>query len=391
MNTYTLLIILCGLVIFSYLFDLIARQTRFPSVLLLLLTGIGTRLAVDYFHLPTVNFLQILPALGTIGLILIVLEGALELKYNRTKNKLIFKAFMSALVILLATTTAIGFLFHWLSQAAWKTCAINAIPFSIISSAIAIPSVVNMDEEKKEFVIYESSISDILGIILFYFMLLNKEIGVASFVFLARDTFLIILISILFCLLLLFIIGRIRHQVKFFLVISIVILVYSAGRLLNLPSLLIVLAFGLFLGNAEQIRIPLFRKTFLYEDFKNDLNQLFRLSSESAFLVRTFFFAIFGFIMNLDSLKNTENLIIGFMILAIIYIIRAFYLKYIGRIKLLPELFLGPRGLISILLFLYIPEEMQLTQVNTGLLFLVILATSLIMSAGLLIFKKKTV
>ena len=50
MNTYTLLIILCGLVIFSYLFDLIARQTRFPSVLLLLLTGIGIRLVIDYLR-----------------------------------------------------------------------------------------------------------------------------------------------------------------------------------------------------------------------------------------------------------------------------------------------------------------------------------------------------
>jgi hypothetical protein len=83
MLTYTLLIILSSLVIFSYLFDMIARKTKLPSVLLLLVLGIIIRLAVDYFHIPTFNFLNILPALGSVGLILIVLEGSLELKYER--------------------------------------------------------------------------------------------------------------------------------------------------------------------------------------------------------------------------------------------------------------------------------------------------------------------
>ena len=48
MSTYTTLVILCGLVIFSYLFDLFAKRTRFPSVVLLMLLGIGISLLTKY-------------------------------------------------------------------------------------------------------------------------------------------------------------------------------------------------------------------------------------------------------------------------------------------------------------------------------------------------------
>ena len=86
MTTYTTLIILSGLVIFSYLFDLLAGKTKIPSVILLLLLGIGLKQVVDYFGMPMFNVSLILPTLGTLGLILIVFEGALELRYNSDKN-----------------------------------------------------------------------------------------------------------------------------------------------------------------------------------------------------------------------------------------------------------------------------------------------------------------
>lgn len=390
MLTYTMLIILSSLVIFSYLFDMIARRTKLPSVPLLLLLGILIRLVVDYFNLPTFNFLNLLPALGSIGLILIVLEGSLELKWDQEKNKVILKSFLAALFILLATIAVIGYIFRMASGAGWSHCIINAIPYSIISSAIAIPSVANLSAMKKEFVIYESSFSDILGIIAFNFFLYNETIDFSSFVILAWDTILIILVSAIFCLLLLYIIGRLKHQVKFFLILSIIVLVYGAGRILHLPSLIIVLAFGLFLSNADQIRNKIFQKYFIYKGFDYDLTQLYKMSAESAFLVRTFFFVIFGFIIELSVLKDLDTLKIGLYIILIVYFLRSIYLKFIGRIPLLPELFISPRGLISILLFLSIPEKFYIPDATTGLLFLVVLSTSLIMSLGLVSMKSKT-
>lgn len=327
---------------------------------------------------------MILPTLGTMGLILIVLEGALELKYERRKLQLILNSFFSSLIILVATSVSIAYVFTLLTGFSFTACFINALPFSIISSAIAIPSSKGLKARQREFVVYESAFSDIIGVIIFNFILYNQEIHVSSFFALTLETLLIIVISLLFCLFLLYIIRKIRHPVKFFLIIAIIVLVYSAGHLLHLPSLLMVLVFGLFFNNAEEIRPLSFKKYFLYDDYRLDLSQFYKLSAESAFLIRTFFFIIFGFIIDIKAFDQWTLIDYTIVVLLIIYFVRFAYLKFIGREKLLPLLFLNPRGLISILLFFSLPEDMAIPNIDSKLLFLVVLSTSLIMSIGLI-------
>ena len=86
MNTLAILFVLPLLIIFSYIFDSIAKKTKFPSVILLMFTGMLIRLGVDFYGEVELQFLdQLIPVLGTLGLILIVLEGALELDIERKK------------------------------------------------------------------------------------------------------------------------------------------------------------------------------------------------------------------------------------------------------------------------------------------------------------------
>ncbi|MGP2570839.1 hypothetical protein ACT4R9_08965 [Ornithobacterium rhinotracheale] len=156
------------LIIFSYLFDTIARNTQFPSVILLIATGIGLRFLADSFHYHIPYLDKIIPTFGTIGLILIVLEGALELKINKEKKGIIFKGFISALVILLLTATGLALLVNYWLGVPFLNAMLEVTPLAIISSAVAIPSAAGLIEKDKEFVVYESTFSDILGIILFY-------------------------------------------------------------------------------------------------------------------------------------------------------------------------------------------------------------------------------
>ena len=379
-----------GLVIFSYLFDILSRRTRFPSVLLLLILGIGLNLITRYFEIQTFDFLQILPTLGTLGLILILLEGALDLKYDSTKRVMIRKAFLSALFTLLLTSIAIAILFHLATGQSFSICLLNAIPFGVISSAIAIPSVAGIEKDKREFIIYESSFSDILGIIFFNYGLTNSSFGLASFLNLAFDVSLVVLVSAVFSVFLLFLLGRIYQRVKFFLIISILILVYAVGEYFHLSSLIIVLAFGLFISNADQIRQPLFRKYFIYDKLETDLHQLNLLSAESAFLIKTFFFIIFGYTISITSITSITNLFYAVIFIAVIYLIRYLYLKFMSKRELIPELFVTPRGLISILLFYNIPADIRLRGMESGILFVVILVTSIIMSIGLLQARKNS-
>jgi len=388
MTTYAILIALSGLVIFSYLFDLFASKTKLPSVLLLLLLGIGLKLMADHFQWHTINFLRILPALGTVGLILIVFEGSLELKYDSNKNKVIKGALASAFFILIATVATITFIIYQITGKELYLCFVNAIPFSVISSAIAIPSVGGLNEKSREFIIYESSFSDILGIILFNFAISNSHISVSSFAGLGLSTGLIIVCSVIACILLLYLMGRISHPIKFFLIISILILVYAIGQSYHLSSLILILAFGLFLNNADQIKYAWFKTIFLYKNLTSDLSQLHQLSAESAFIMRTFFFVIFGFTIDIFKLDDQHVLVNGFLILFTIYLIRFAYLRLFRKENTLPEGFITPRGLISILLYYNLPAEFKITEIGTSFLFMTVLGTSLIMTIGLMTSKR---
>ena len=77
------------------------------------------------------------------------------------------------------------------------------------------------------------------------------------------------------------------------------------------------------------------------------------------------------------------------MLLAI-YVIRFLYIKLVSKTDLMPELVLIPRGLISVLLYYSLPPEMKIKGVETGLLFVVILGTSIILSLGLLVTKRQS-
>lgn len=389
MTTYTILIILSGLVIFSYLFDLVASKTKIPSVLLLLLLGIGLRLLVDNLQLHTFNFLSILPTLGTVGLILIVFEGSLELKYDKKKNKIIRSAFLSAFFILISTVVLITFIIYQISHQSLYVCIANAIPFSVISSAIAIPSAAALNNKDKEFVIYESSFSDILGIIIFNFAITNPSISYSSFVSLGLSTFLIILFSAIACIVLLYIMGKLVHHIKFFLIISILILVYAIGQSHHLSSLVLILSTGLFLNNADTIQNAWFRSVFLYKNLTADLSQLYQLSAESAFILRTFFFVIFGFTMNIYELNDKPVLANGLFILISIYAIRWICLRFFKEGIPTPILYIAPRGLISILLYFNLPNSLKIPEVGTSFLFLVVLGSSLVMTLGLMLSNRK--
>lgn len=389
MSVEIILIILSTLVVFSYLFDLVARQFKIPSVILLLLSGIGLRYLSDLLELPSLNFGPILPLVGTIGLILIVLEGALELKLEKDNVGLIRRSLGSAFFILIITSVSLALFYYFVTGQDFRTIFINAIPLGVISSAIAIPSASVLSPERKEFIIYESSLSDIFGVILFNFMITNETVNANAFLRLGWQTVLILVLSLLFCLALLYLLKRITHHLKFFLIIAMLILIYAIGKFYHLPTLVIVLAFGLFLNNLHWIQHPTFERIFLYTNFSKDLTQLTQLSGESAFIVRTFFFLIFGFTLNVESLFHLEVLKNGLIIISIIYVIRIIYQKIFVRSATLAEYFLAPRGLISILLFFSIPESLKLKGLGDGLLFFVILATSVIMTFGFFSLPKK--
>ncbi len=389
-DSYVLVILISILVILSYVYSAISIKTKIPSVLLLIFTGIGFTAIYNKIGYELPETKTLLQFFGIIGLILIVLEGALELKIRRDKLWLIGKSFFSALIILLVSAASIAAGIKLIySEFTFHVCLVNAIPLAVISSAIAIPSVGQMSEEKKEFIVYESVFSDILGILLFNIVIANETFQANSVAWLAADFLIVIVISVVFTGLILFFIDKTTMNIKFFLMLAILILLFAFGKIVHLSSLLLILFFGLFLNNFDLIGKERLNKFIDIGKLNLGIERFRLITNESAFLIRTFFFFIFGCTVHIVTLLNFRIVLTGIIIVALLYGIRFLYLKFLARRNLFPELFIAPRGLITILLFYAIPLEYNIGVISEGVLFFVILVTSLIMMFGLMKSEEK--
>jgi Kef-type K+ transport system membrane component KefB len=384
-----ILILACCLVVLSYIFSILARWIRVPSVLLLLFAGIGFRLLADSngfrLHLPA----PLIEGLGVVGLIMIVLEAGLDLKLERKKIPLIRNSFFSALVIFIVSTALItAILYFWLKEPLDK-CLVYAIPLAIMSSTIVIPSIHPLTEQKKEFLIYEASFSDILGILVFNYFTAKEVLTWRSFGVFSVNIVVSILLSLVLSLLLLLILAKTRLNIKFILIFSLLILIYSGGKMFALPSLLIILVFGLMINNWEKFRVPILRKLFPHSQVDSLRHLMHTITAESSFLVRTFFFVLFGFSIQLKIIAENEVILVGSCIVMALFLIRLLYLRFFVHANIFPEAFFIPRGLITIVLFYKIPSNLKLETFNDGILFFIILTTSLIMALGMIFYKKR--
>lgn len=388
LRSYTIIILLSAVVILSYVFNVVSRKTKIPSVLLLIATGIGIKYTSGYYGYPTQEVSKLVKILGAVGLIMIVLEAALDLKVDNSKIKLIRNSFSSAGLTFVFSALSIGLVVsQWLSEPL-ELAFLYAVPLSIISSAIVIPSTSHLPEDKKEFIIYESSFSDILGILVFNYMIMKNIMSFGSLAQFTGNIGLAILISGVATLLLVYILATSKVNAKFFLLFAILSLVYAMGELIHLPSLLIVLVFGLVLNNIQLILKGRSMRWIKLDEFTTTLNLLKSITAETSFLIRTFFFILFGYTINLDIFKSSDVWTLGSIIVFILLFTRYLYLKFILKSSILPELFLMPRGLVTILLFYSIPATKKLDSFNEGILFFVVTITSLLMMVGLILFKE---
>ena len=389
LNTEEMLIIACSLVVLSYLFSILSKYIRIPSVLLLLFAGIGFRAIADANEVSLTFSDQLIESLGVVGLIMIVLEAGLDLKLGKDKIKLIRDSFLSAVIILVISTALLtGILYYWLGEPVEK-CLVYAIPLSIMSSSIVIPSIHPLSQRKKEFLVYEASFSDIVGIIIFNYFTAKDTLTLTSLGSFGLNLVLSVVLSVFLSFLLFLILAKTKLNIKFFLIFSLLILIYAGGKIFHLPSLIIILVFGLLINNWEKIRWPRLLHYFPHEQVIALRHLLHSVTAETSFLIRTFFFLLFGFSISLAFLSQSEIILVGSLIVAALFIVRILYLRFFLRTFLFPEAFFIPRGLITIVLFYKIPDHMKLTSFNDGILFFIILTTSIIMALGMLFYKKK--
>ena len=394
LTTYHYIIIFASIIITSYFFNSFSKKSGVPSVLMLICLGFIINIYTTFQD----KFDFVLEVLGTVGLILIVLDGALGLRLLRDKVGTILKSFFVSLITLVCTAYFGALFLNYFFEIQILHALLLTTPLSILSSAILLPSIGSLKDNKREFLIYESTFSDIIGIIVFvtvlsfispdaensrvYGFILSNLIGTTVF-------------SVFISYFLIYLFQKLKGEAKLFLLISVLMILYAFSEMLNLSSLIIILVFGLMLNNYK-----LFFKGFLSSLIVGDqkileiIDDFKVVTLESSFVVRTFFFILFGWSININDLLDLKSFLIALSIVVIIYLVRCVALLIFSLTlrfeKILPELFLAPRGLLTILLFFTIPEGLIDSDLNfEGVFLYVIIICSIIMALILVNEKKK--
>jgi potassium/hydrogen antiporter len=381
--TLSVIILISSLLLIAYFFDFTSKTTKIPTIIMLLFIGWLLNQTLSFLKIEVPNLESLLPILGTIGLIMIVLEGSLELELQASKKKIAIKSFFVALIPIISLSFILAILFHYVGNFSFQNSIINAIPLSIISSAIAIPSTKNISIKNKEFVIYETSLSDIIGVIFFNFVALNDIIDTISVISFLFQIIIMIAVSFISTVGLAYLLRKIDHHIKFVPIILIVLLIYAVSKIFHLPALIFIILFGIFLGNIEEFKHFKFIKKLEPENLHKEAHKFRDMVIEFSFLIRSLFFLLFGFLIKTEEIFNIQSLQWTIIIVATLYMIRIITLK-IFRSPLRPLMYIAPRGLITILLFLSISTTQTISIVNKSLIIQLIIITVLIMTVGIM-------
>jgi len=374
--TNTAILAASALLLIAYLLDIVGRRWKLPSVVLLIGTGIALRQVMDSTHLHLGWVDPIVPVIGTLGLILIVLEGALDLTVSRERLGLMAMSLTSTLLGFVATLAAFTALFHLALEFDLPIAVLAAIPFAVISSAVAIPAARGLAEQPREFVTYESSLSDIIGVLVFYAWQ-NADGSLHSFTFdLLGGGVLSLVAAIAAALALYYFINQLDGHVRFLPLIAGLICLYAVGKELYLSPLILVLGCGLLINNPHLIGWNAQLRSLHSKDYQQTLKEFKGLVAELTFATKSFFFLLLGYWTNVQQMFSQEAWLVAGAGIAIIYVSRWLILKALKQGAAAQLMWIAPRGLITVLLFLSAAETGKLQGFPFGAVMLIVLATA---------------
>ena len=303
--TYQAILIVSCLLLTAFGVERLSKRTGVPSVVVMIAIGmIGKRL-MAFAGVELTGVDASVPLMGALGLVLIVLEGAFDLRLNREHWRANLQALLSASVGVLVCSALFSLAGVWLLNLSTYDAMLLALPVSVISSAVAIPASGFMDKAGREFVVYESSISDILGVLLFFAVLNSDGTATGIFSSLAINGLISIVLGSICALGLLYALFRLSGHIRFVPLLSGLFALYALGKLWHLSPLIMVLMFGLILNNPAMLaRLGWFRNMAISAQFADTVREFKSLTAELTFAVRGVFFVLLGYWTDLGSVGH---------------------------------------------------------------------------------------
>jgi NhaP-type Na+/H+ or K+/H+ antiporter len=122
--------------------------------------------------------------------------------------------------------------------------------------------------------------------------------------------------------------------------------------------------------------------------FEIEIKSFHELVIEGTFIVRACFFILFGFLLETKEILNIHTLPYAIFAILLIFTIRYLILRML-KIARYPLVFIAPRGLITVLLFISIPVSRLSSAINNSLIVQIILLSALMLTLGNIISKNK--
>lgn len=388
--TYQAILIASVVLLLAFGIERLGKASGIPSVVFLIVTGLVGKPALSAFGLELNGLDAVVPVIGTIGLVLIVLEGAFDIQMRRDRIQAASVAFFMAGAGLVLCTGLFALVAYWVLPLTPLQALLVAVPFSVISSAVAISSSAFLPAEGREFVVYETSFSDIAGILVFFTLLDSDGTMGGVLSGLLGGGLLSLILGFVCAIGLMLILARIGGHIRFIPLLAGLFVLYATGKLLHLSPLIMVLLFGLVINNLKLFnRFRLFRG-MADETYETTLNEFKSLTMELTFAVRGFFFILLGYWADLSMLASPVAWVSALLILAMIFSSRYALLR-LARIELAePLTWIAPRGLITVLLYLEAKKAIEIPPFVDGAVLLVVFASALLITVGRFRWSMKT-
>ncbi|EGI78395.1 cation:proton antiporter domain-containing protein [Hylemonella gracilis] len=356
---YSAILIVSVFLLLAFAVERVSARLRLPSVIVLVGLGFIAKPLLGLLGRQLDGVDVLVPVLGAVGLILIVLEGAFDIELRRDRLPLATRALGTAGIGLLFYMAVFAALAMLVLDWAFFPALLLSVPFAIISSAVAIPSSQSQPAPVREFVVYESSISDILGVLVFFALMHSGGTVAGLLSGLIGGGVLSLLLSLVCSVGLVLVLMRVDGHIRFVPLLAGLFGLYAVGELLHLSPLIMVLLFGLALNNPALItRIPGLRG-WMDDRYDATLDQFKVLVQELTFAVRGVFFILLGYWTELADLVAWQAWATALLALAVIYGGRRLLLAFARQAAADALLWFAPRGLITVLLFLNVQALSQ--------------------------------
>jgi cell volume regulation protein A len=344
-----------GVLIFlAHLFTGIFSRTRIPDVILLIIIGVcvGPVLGLTSPSL----FGSVGPVFVTVTLVIILFESGIALRLT-TLRSMLGGAMLLAPLSFFSTMLVVAGFAIWLTDLEPLPAFILGAIVGSTSEAVVIPLVrqLTLREETKTLLSVESSVNDVLSIVITIALVQAYTLGKFEIASVAGDLVASFLVALVFgivgAIIWSILLNRV-HAIKnaMFTTPAFVFIIFGIVETMGFSGAIAALAFGVTIGNIETIRFPFFKTLTVKEPV--GLNETERVFfSEVAFLMKAFFFIYLGISLELIS---GWFIIVGLALTIVAFVLRIPAVKLAGK-SLAPEdasvvAIMVPKGLAAVVL-----------------------------------------